>query len=121
MAVENLTDRFHLNNSHVQGYTVANIDLTGRVVKWALSVLDAEGVFDPTVIDLEKTTDTPGDTTLVDGPTGQIDVNIDPADTLALAVGNYHFQLEVFDAGGNNGVVVSSGKATLVANLVETV
>lgn len=122
MAIENLTDRAFLNNAHVQGFTVANIDLTGRHVKWAICLIDPEtGDFDETDPALEKTNQTPGNMTLINGPTGEIDVNIDDSDTAALSAADYQFQLEVFDAAGADGVVVSAGVLTFVKNISETV
>ena len=34
------------------------------------------------------------------------------------ATADYHFEFEVFDSGGLNGVVVSDGTITLFANVV---
>lgn len=124
MAIENLTDRVFLDNAHEQAFTVAGIDLTGRVVKWSISLIDSStGTFDPTLPLLEKTTDNVGDMTLVNGPTGEITVNIDALDTSAAGItaADYHFQLEVFDGSGLNGVVVSTGTITFVDNITETV
>lgn len=122
MAVENLTDRAFLNNTHVQAFTVAGVDLTGRHVKWAMALIDPlTGAFDPDSPDLEKTNQTVGHMTDVDLPNGEIDVNIDPSDTALLAAAEYHFQLEVFDNLGEDGLVVSAGVLALEANILETV
>jgi hypothetical protein len=126
MAEKNLVDEAYVNNPHEQRFTVADGDaggpypLTGLIVKWAMTPIDpSTGAFNPAVVTLEKNSGIGGEMTLIDGPNGIIDVNIDPADTAALAAIDYHFQLEVFDGGGANGVVTAEGTLTLLPNLVE--
>jgi len=123
MANENQKDRAFLNTSHEQRITIADIDVTGRVVKWAICAIDAAtGSFDPTLPVLEKTTATGGITIFAAAAAeSTVDVLLMPADTVSLDAGNYHFQCEVFDGSGLNGVVVSTGKLTLVPNITETV
>ncbi len=121
MAIENLTDRAFLNNEHVMGFTISDVDLTSRHVKFAMAVVDDAGEFDVTDPLVEKTNQSVGEMTDVDLLTGQIDVNILAADTASLEAGTYHFQLEVFDTSGTTPVVVASGEIELVLNITETV
>jgi hypothetical protein len=122
MAIENLTDRVFVKNVHTIAFTVSNVNLTGRHVKWAMCAIDPNtGLFNPSSPVLQKTNQTPGHMTDVDLPNGQIDVNIDDSDTALLPAIDYHFQLEVFDSAGDDGVVVSTGTLTLVPNILETV
>lgn len=123
MAEESLLDRFFLQNAHEQRFTISNVDVTGRVMKWGLSALLPDGTFSTTPDVQLTTTAQPAQfvTQSASASESVVDVTINPSDIpqASLAPGNYHFQLEVFDASGDNGVVVAAGTATLVANLVE--
>lgn len=128
MAVTGLVDSAYLNNAHVMGFTIAGVDLTGAggagpKVKLALCLIDPRtGRYDPTEPDLVKTTDNPVHFVLVNGPTGDIDFKIEPADTAPgteFGAGDYAFQVEVFDNAGGNGVVVSDGVITFAKNIGE--
>jgi hypothetical protein len=125
MAVTGLTATAFQNNAVALAFTVADVDLTGRVVRFAMSLIDPRtGLFDPTEPALTKDSEEAGHMTLVDGPNGEIDVNIEDVDTAqgsAVGAGDYQFQLEVFDANGANGVVVSEGVLTMRANIGEPV
>ena len=125
MAIENQTDRFFIDNEHEQRFTIAGVDTTGRVLKWSLSLIDpATGQWDPTTLALEKSSAvTPADFVRQSEAALEsvVDVLIHDSDTAALAAGAYHFELEVFDSGGDEGVVVSAGTATLVSNNAETI
>lgn len=126
MAVRNLTDTAYLNNPHEQRFTVADgdaggaFDLTGLLVKWAMVPVNPQsGAFNPTAISVQKVSSTAGHMTRVDDVNGIIQVNIFDSDTASLAAIAYRFQLEVFDSGGMDGVVVAEGELTLLTNLVE--
>jgi len=125
MAIENLKDRVFLNNAHEQRFTIAGIDTTGRVLKWSISLIDEQtGTWDPDVLALEKSSAvTPAVFVRVsEGPTDSVvDVVIAATETAPLAAGDYHFELEVFDGAGANGVVVSAGTLTFVPNNTETI
>lgn len=125
MAIENQKDRAFLNNAHEQRFTIAGVDTTGRVLKWSISLIDEQtGQHDPDVLALEKSSAvTPTDFVRQSETATEsvVDVKIDDSDTAPLAAGAYHFELEVFDAAGENGVVVGAGTLTLVANNTETI
>lgn len=125
MAIENLKDRAFLNNAHEQRFTIAGIDTTGRVLKWSISLIDSQtGTWDPNTLALEKSSAvTPAAFVRIsEGPTDSVvDVVIADGDTATLDAGDYHFELEVFDGAGDNGVVVSAGTLTLAPNNAETI
>jgi hypothetical protein len=127
MVVKNQSDEAYVNNPHTQRFTVVDedtgpstpLDLTNRVVKWGLSQIDpATGLFLTTPLVFEKSSLVGGEMTRVDDPNGIIEVNILDADTISVNPADYYFELEVFDSGGLNGVVVATGTLTLIGNLV---
>lgn len=123
MAIETNVDRAFLNNAHEQEFTIVGIDTTGRVIKWAASVMDADDIFDATSPDLEFSSAVTAAmfVRVSEGPTDStVRFVLDDSDTAALAAGRYHFQLEVFDSGGNNPVVVATGVLTFILNIAET-
>lgn len=125
MAVKNQTDEAWVNNPHTQEFTVTEggsaKNLSGLVVRWGMVQLSASGDFAVSPLVLDYSTGT-GEVVIVDAPNGRVDVNIPAADTASLsppAAGlKFYFELEVFDAGGANGVVVATGTLTLLPNLV---
>jgi len=130
MANREQEDEAFANNPHTQRYTLVDndstdapkppLDLTDKIVKWALSEIDpSTGEYSTDAI-LEKTSDNPGEVVIIDALGGVVDVNIEDEDTAALSPNDYHFELEVFDDAGENGVVVADGVLTLFANVVNT-
>jgi len=120
MAIRGLTDSSFKGDAHVWGFTVANIDLTGREVELALALINPQtGGFDFGDPVLVKNNGTPGHMTDVDLPNGQIDVNLDSTDTdesqTVIGAGQYQFQLRVLDA---TPVVVSEGVHILHSTIV---
>lgn len=129
MAVKNQTDEAYLNNPHTQEFPVVDddsattpkppLDLTDREIKWGMVPIDpSTGLFATSPLTLQKTV-TGGGIVITDAANGECEVNIDDADTAGLNAGDYHFQLEVFDDAGENGVVVAEGTLTLLPNLQE--
>lgn len=125
MVVKNLVDEAYANSPHTQRFTVLDddaagdppLDLTGRVIKWGMVPFDEEtGDFPETPLTLDYSI-AGGQVVITDGPAGEVDVNIPPADTTALSRIKYYFELEVFDAGGLNGVPVATGTLDLLRNL----
>jgi hypothetical protein len=124
MAETGLTDTMWAGNKRVLAYTVEDSDagdgsakdLTGLTVKWALSKMSSDGTYSTTAI-LEKATGGNG-ITVTDAAAGELEVDLDAADTSDLA-GDYYFELEVYDATPE-GVVVATGTLTINRNVVNT-
>lgn len=124
MATTGLTDTIFAGNKRVQRFTVADDDtagsppkdLTGLVVKWALSTVDKYGTPSTAAI-LSKSSAVSG-VTIVDATNGIVDVTIDPADTVSLTPTLYYFELEVFS--GTDPVVVATGTLLVKPNVVNT-
>ena len=125
MAVTDQAVTMYANNLRTLRITVTDEDsvgspskdLTGLVVKWALSRQDTSGNFLTAPI-LEKRSTTPTELTVTDAVNGIFEVYLVPADTAAL-VGTFYWEAEVFDATPS-GVVVATGTLEIVRNVVNT-
>lgn len=129
MAVENQTDTMFANNRHVlrwNGIVDADgsgiLNLTGRVVKFSLTRKDAAGnpLLTP-ILDFSSEDASP-QVTIPNPITGtpHVLVELQPADTAALAPKEtvYYCELEVFDSGSTNPVVVATLDLTIKPNVV---
>lgn len=127
MATTGLTATMFANNPATLRFTVTDLDtagsppknLTGKVIKWALTKFGQDGSYKTTPLLVEKKTTNGGELTITDGPNGKCEVYLVPADTVSLA-GDFYFELEVFDGSGLNGVVTSTGTLTINKNVVNT-
>jgi hypothetical protein len=129
MAVENQTDSMFAGNRHIlrwNGITDADgsgiIDLTGRIVKFSLTRKDSNGNPLLTPI-LDFASDDPGSPVTIPNPvTGapHVLVTLVPSHTATLAAKEtmYYCELEVFEAGDANPVVVATLDLTIKPNLV---
>lgn len=93
-------------------------DITGLVIKWAMSIQNDNGQFDATSFDVEKKSTVSGEVTVTNAAQGELDVDIISADTISLPAASYRMQLEAFD--GSEGVMLSTGKMTLLENITNT-
>lgn len=125
MVVADQVDTMYAGNRRVLKFAVtdednggAPMDLTGRIVKFALARFDAEGQplkANPLV---DKRSDTSGDIVITSAVGGLVEVTLVPADTASLADAGetaYYFELEVFQ--GTDGIVVASGTETIRRNV----
>lgn len=125
MVQKNQNDEMYANNIRTLRFAVTDadatdptdpLDLTGLVVKWALSRIAPSGQFTTTAI-VEKCSN--DGTLTITNPTGGLcELTLDPADTATLS-GKFYHELEVFDSG-DNGVVVATGEITILRNVVNT-
>lgn len=121
MVVTSNTDTMYANNKRTLRFTITDedaggstpLDLTGYTAKWAIS--KEEGKTTPI---LEKATGGNG-ITVTDAANGELEVALDPEDTVSLKPQAYYMELEVFD-GSNDGLVVATGTLTIKANIVNT-
>lgn len=129
MAVEDQADTMYANNRHIlkwNGLTeeggVALLDLTGRIVKFALSRKRADGspILTP-VLDFRSDAVSP-QVTIPNPVAGNPHVLVEllPADTAALAPRetDFYFELEVFESDESDPVVVATGTLTIKPNVV---
>lgn len=124
MAQVDQDDTFYANNPRRLSFTVTDagnadvaFDLTGFTAKWSMSKLKANGDFSKTPL-LQKSVDE-GSVVITGAAEGELYVDIDETDTANL-LGDFHHQLEVFN-GSNEGVVVATGKLTILKNILETI
>lgn len=107
------------NTDHVFEFTVYQEDgVTPQDVSgWEMSWFLKKGQGDPDAAALlEKTTvGSPSAITIVNGPTGRVDVLIEDGDTAEIAGGNYFHELKRTDAGQES--VQSYGTAKLKQSL----
>lgn len=126
MAVENQSDSMFAGNRHILRWASIDdgsggvLDLTNRVVKFSLThVKDGVPLKTP-ILDFSSEDASPQVTIpnpIVGGP--HVEVELVPADTAALAAKetDYYCELEVFDAGSTNPVVVSTHTQTIKPNV----
>lgn len=101
------------------------IDLTGRIVKFALTrFANGEPVATPELSfssdDVSPRVEIPNPNPSAPDPTNpHVRVTIDDSDTVDLAPSttDFYFELEVFEADGTDGVVVSTATLTLKPNV----
>lgn len=130
MAVENQTDSMFANNRHVlrwNGITDADgsglLNLTGRIVKFALTRKDAAGnpLVSSPILDFSSADASP-QVTIPNPVTGSPHVLVellpDDTETLAPKETVYYCELEVYDAGSTNPVVVATLDLTIKPNVV---
>jgi len=131
MAVTGISDEMWAGNRRVLKFTVLDadattstpLDLTGRVVKFALARFSQSGapiVSSPVV---DKASDTDPTNVAIKSPAsaGVVWVTLTPTDTAALARAGdelLYMELEVYDAGEVNPVVVLTGTETVHPNVV---
>lgn len=97
------------------------LDLTGRVLKFTLSKINATTGEFPATPKLEKKSTVGSEIVITNAPGGECEVNLNGADTDAF-LGEFHFELEEYDPGGVDldGVVLATGTCTILKNLVNT-
>lgn len=127
MAVENQTDSMFAGNRHVlrwAGITDADgsglLDLTGRIVKFALTRKSSAG--DPLLTPiLDFSSATSGQVLIPNPVTGSPHVTVEllPVNTATLAPKEtvYYCELEVYEAGNLNPVVVATLDLTIKPNV----
>lgn len=105
---------FDLVDKDQSGPPYPPLNITGRQIVFSLCRFSKSGnpLKAPVV---EKTTG--AGVTIVDGPTGSMDVDVDDEDTVDLLPAAYYFEVEVFDASGEDGVVVATGTINLGINV----
>lgn len=120
MATTGQKDSFYAGNPRSYTFTIADEDnpgsalnLSGMTARFALSKFTSSNVYSVVAV-LEKTTS--DGITITGAGTGQLRVDLVPADTSALA-GDYYFELEIVDAS-SNPVVVATGTLTILRNVV---
>ena len=125
MVVANLTDIIYAGNRRVQQFTVTDedsvgspaYDLTGLIVKYALARFsNGAPLKDDPLLDF-ATTDGSPQVVITVAASGIIEVTLLPADTSGLQPDDYYFELEVFNAAGDEGVVVATGTLTVRTNV----
>jgi hypothetical protein len=84
---------------HITDTDNAPVDITNDIVRWQLAktVTDRPPLLAKSVGD---------GITIVDGPQGRFEVQLDPDDTLPLK-GQYYFEAEISDGGGFVATVVA--------------
>lgn len=129
MAVEGGTDTMFAGNRHIMSWAgiladdgVSLVNLTGKVVKFALARKDAAGnpLIGSPVVDLSSSG---SQVTITNPVTGSPHVQVEllPANTSSLAPKEtvYYWELEVFEGSApTNPVVVSTGDLTIKPNVV---
>lgn len=91
------------------------LDITGMTVKWAMSKGSTSSYLKTPV--LQKTT--ANGLTVVNAALGSVSIEIFTADTATMKPGNYYWELELTDAGGERAVV-AVGSFTLKLNVENT-
>ena len=123
MAVENQTAEIFADNRHLLRFTIkddagAILDLTGKLVQFALALNSDSGpVLQDPLLDFKLGTSSQ---ITVPTPTNGIAiVEILPGDTAALAPVTtvYYGECEVIDADGSNAVVTSTVLVTIKPNV----
>lgn len=129
MAVENQTDSMFAGNRHVlrwAGIVDADgsgiLDLTGRIVKFSLTRKSPAGNPSLTpLLDFSSAT-VSSQVTIPNPVTGSphVEVELKPVDTATLAPKEtiYYCELEVYEAGNLNPVVVATIDLTIKPNVV---
>lgn len=125
MAETGLTDTIWAGNKRTMAFTVTDEDagdgspkdLTALTIKFALSSISPSGQYSTEYL-VQKTSGG-GGITVTDATAGELEVDLDPADTASLGGRDVHFELEVFDGSGE-GVVVAEGTLTVKRNVVNT-
>ena len=128
MAIENTTARWSVNNDQELRFTISGVDTSAKFFKFSLSLMDSDGVWDPTDIALQlDTTNEPSQFARESETASEsiIVLTVLAADTAALLPtgvleANYHMEFETFNAGDANPLITTKGTATLLANNVES-
>lgn len=126
MVVANQTDSMYAGNKRTLRFTIVDEDtvgspalnLTGRVLKFVLASVSPNGDILTTPL-IEKKSTTPAQITVTDAVNGIAEVYLLEADTLPL-LGDYYFELEVFEADATIHTVVGTGTLTILANVTNT-
>lgn len=128
MAVENQSAEMFANNRHLLRWAQILdddddiIDLTGRIVKFSLTRVGPTGspLLTP-ILDFASDDSSPR-VTIPNPVTGNphVVVELQPADTATLAsvATTYYCELEVFESGNTNPVVVATVNLTIKPNVV---
>ena len=127
MAVENQTDSMFANNRHIMRWNEILDDdgdvlnLTGRIVKFALSRKGSTGPLLTPILDFASDDVSP-QVTIPNPVTGtpHVDVELLPANTATLAPKEtvYYCELEVYEGDGSGPIVVATVDLTIKPNLV---
>lgn len=87
----------------------ARKDLTGATITWGLAKLQGKAPF------LTKTIGS--GITVTDAANGELDVDLDPADTADVRGGDYYHELEIIDSLGNKATS-AYGTITILADSI---
>lgn len=126
MAQENQNATMFANNRHLlvwNGITseggASLVDLTGKIVKWSLTIKGASGPVLSPLLDFRSDVGT--QLTIPNPVAGSKHVQMEllAADTADLAPveTTYYHELEVFEGAGTNPVVVATGELTIRPNV----
>lgn len=127
MAIEDQSDEMFAGNYHVMRWAelteedgTTPFDLTGKIVKFALSRYKSAGVPRLTPL-LDHRTDTSAQLSIVDAAAGHVEMELLPADTATLAPkgepGDFYWELEVYTGANTLPVVVATGTLTVKPNV----
>lgn len=124
MATTDLAVSFYAGNRHVLRFTITDEDttgspakdITGKTLKFAMSKF-SNGVPLKTPV-LEKST--ASGIVITDGTNGECEVTILDTDTAAFLPADYYFELELFEPGPTDPLVVATGTITLLRNITNT-
>jgi hypothetical protein len=134
MVVADQTDTMYADNYHTLEWQAlldgggAVLDLTGRIVKFALARFNSAGVplrenpvLDFASDDVSPQVTVPNPNPDIDtGPFPHVIVELLPVDTATLAPVKdvaFYFELEVFEGDGSRPVVVATGTLTVKLNV----
>jgi len=126
MAVANQTDTIYAGNKRTLKFAVTDQDtagspafnLTNLIAKWTLARVGADGSVLTSAPVVEKKSTTGTQITITNAAGGLLEVYLVEVDTLTL-LGDFYFELELFDVAGAH-VVVATGTMTILPNVTNT-
>lgn len=123
MAVANQVDTIYAGNKRTLRFAITDEDaggsppfnITGLTIKFALARVSASGNVLTSSPVFQKVSTTPADLTVTNAAGGILEVYLVEVDTAAL-LGDFYFELEAFEAGGQH-VVLATGTLTILPNV----
>ena len=124
MVVSDLSVTFHAGTRRVLRVTIVDDDTTGspafpltggEIVKFNLARL-SNGIPLKANPLIDFRSDVSAQVVITDAANGIVEIELLPADTAALLVTSYSFQVEVYTSLDANPVMVSEGTITLLTN-----